>query len=157
MCANTAEYVLPELSKGINGSEDMNVILQNEIRNLRNKCDTLEKAFVKSQEWHEDPDRSERSPIYVGYNFNDLQGSRLSQMYSPSPTHSHLSDVSSIQQNTEVMKELMKLIPKYDGSGGCQKLLEFIDAFEIFASNSKLSPETKLILAMAKLSREASS
>ena len=49
----------------------------------------------------------------------------------------------------------MKLIPRYDGTGGIQKLLEFIDNFEIFCTNADLSTNSELILATAKLTGNA--
>ena len=49
----------------------------------------------------------------------------------------------------------MKLIPRYDGSGGAVKLFEFIDQFEDFASNMDYMPSMELTLATAKLNGDA--
>ena len=48
-------------------------------------------------------------------------------------------------------KELMKLIPRYDGKGGIQKFCEFVNNFEEFAVNAELPLQTELMIAMAKL------
>ena len=73
----------------------------------------------------------------------------------PSPSPSHDDNISISSNNSikisDLSKELMKLIPRYDGSGGAVKLFEFIDQFEDFASNTDYTPSIKLMLATAKL------
>ena len=49
----------------------------------------------------------------------------------------------------------MKCIPRYDGSGGAQRLFDYIDQFEDFAMNMDYTPEMELTLATAKLNGDA--
>jgi len=49
----------------------------------------------------------------------------------------------------------MKLIPRYDGSGGAAKLFEYIDQFDEFASTTEYTPLMELTLAIAKLNGDA--
>ena len=47
----------------------------------------------------------------------------------------------------------MQLIPKYDGTGDAQKLMEYIEGFEQYiAFDDELSPTQQLALAVGKLS-----
>ena len=46
--------------------------------------------------------------------------------------------------NKEALKTLMQQIPDYNGSGGVSKLLEFVDKFEAFWEESKLSLSLEL-------------
>jgi len=66
-------------------------------------------------------------------------------------------DVSSTTttHNNEITKELIKLIPRYDGSGGIQKFFEFVENFEDYSTNTDLTPQSELILATAKLTGDA--
>ena len=77
----------------------------------------------------------------------------------PSPAPSHDDNISISSNNSikisDLSKELMKLIPRYDGSGGAVKLFEFIDQFEDFASNMDYMPSMELTLATAKLNGDA--
>ena len=86
------------------------------------------------------------------------------QTRNPSPTRSRKSAGSkssssksstSTISNAEISKELMKLIPRYDGTGGIQRLLEYIDNFEDFAAGAELPSSTELTLATAKLTGDA--
>ena len=56
---------------------------------------------------------------------------------------------------SDLSKELMKLIPQYDGSGGTAKLFEYIDQFDEFASITEYTPIMELTLAIAKLNGDA--
>ena len=58
-------------------------------------------------------------------------------------------------QVNEVTKELIKLIPRYDGAGGIQKFFEFVDSFDDFATNAELTSQTELTVATAKLTGDA--
>ena len=57
----------------------------------------------------------------------------------------------------DVIKELMKLIPKYDGSGGIQKLIEYVEGFQRYsdAASEGITRQTELTLATAKLTGDA--
>src|SRR5271165_6394474 len=55
----------------------------------------------------------------------------------------------------EITKELIKLIPHYDGSGGIQTYFEFVENFEDFTSSSELTSQSELTLATAKLIGDA--
>jgi len=72
-----------------------------------------------------------------------------------SPMHGNTDSMSTSSQTNEVTKELIKLIPRYDGSGGIQRFLEFVDNFEDFTSNADLPTLTELTLATAKLTGDA--
>src|SRR5271163_3375675 len=56
-----------------------------------------------------------------------------------SPTRRNSSKSSSSTKSTihesEVIKELIRLIPCYNGHGGIQKLMEYIDSFEAYAAS----------------------
>jgi hypothetical protein len=56
---------------------------------------------------------------------------------------------------SDVSKELMKLIPRYDGSGGIQKFFEFSESFEDFVGSAELTTQTELTIATAKLTGDA--
>src|SRR3954469_6980670 len=64
------------------------------------------------------------------------------------------STVPSFNEN-KVYEELMKNIPKFDGSSNITKLLEFTDAVEDFAESADIRPATLLSLATSKLSGDA--
>jgi len=72
---------------------------------------------------------------------------------SPSPTNNRSSQSSDPIHG--VAKELLKLVPRYDGTGGIQKLLHFIDNFEAFAAATDLSEKSELMLATANLTGDA--
>src|SRR5271166_1893648 len=55
----------------------------------------------------------------------------------------------------EITKELIKLIPHYDGTGGIQTYFEFVENSEDFVSSSELTSQSELILATAKLTGDA--
>ena len=55
----------------------------------------------------------------------------------------------------DLAKEFMRMIPRYDSKRGIQKLLEFVDNFEDFVTNTDLLPETELTVATAKLTGDA--
>jgi len=57
--------------------------------------------------------------------------------------------------NNEIIKELIKLIPRYDGSGGIQPYFEFVENFEDFVSNTEMTSQSELTLATAKLTGDA--
>jgi len=57
--------------------------------------------------------------------------------------------------NSDMLKELVKLIPRYDGAHDINKLLDFIDNFDDFARPSNLPEKTLLSLASAKLAGDA--
>jgi len=56
---------------------------------------------------------------------------------------------------TEMDKELLRLIPRYDGTGGVQKFREFVDNFESYARSTTGSAKDALIIAQAKLLGDA--
>jgi Retrotransposon gag protein len=62
---------------------------------------------------------------------------------------------TSPHSSKELTKHLMQLIPKYDGSGDAQSLMEFIEAFEEYIEYDKMSPEDELALAVGKLGGDA--
>jgi len=78
--------------------------------------------------------------------------SRNSQR-SSSPT---TTKSESTRQN-EIEKELIKLIPRYDGTGGVQKLLEYVENFQRYADSvPDVSDQLQLTLAVAKFTGDAS-
>jgi len=90
----------------------------------------------------------------------DFEEERRSRSESPSRkrtrrAHSQESDSTSATAK-ELTKQLMQLIPKYDGAGDAQKLMEFIEAFEEFITfNKDLSSIQLLALAIGKLAGDA--
>src|SRR5665213_1399225 len=77
----------------------------------------------------------------------------------PSPSPSSDDNISISSNNSikisDLSKELMKLILRYDRSGGAVKLFEFIDQFEDFASNIDYTHSMELTLATAKFNGDA--
>src|SRR3954447_4485096 len=76
---------------------------------------------------------------------------------SPPESESELTVASTVPSFNEnkVYEELMKNIPKFDGSSNITKLLEFTDAVEDFAESADIRPVTLLSLATSKLSDDA--
>jgi hypothetical protein len=75
-----------------------------------------------------------------------------------SESESELSVASTFPSSfneSKVYEELMKNIPKFDGSSNITKLLEFADAVEDFAESADIRPATLLSLATSKLSGDA--
>ena len=72
---------------------------------------------------------------------------------TPSPTNSNTT--SATLQVNDITKELMKDIPRYDGSGGASKLFDYIEHFEDFASIAELSSNMEIIIATSKLNGDA--
>ena len=73
----------------------------------------------------------------------------------PSDSNSEISSSNTAIKISDLSKELMKCIPRYDGSGGAQRLFDYIDQFEDFAMNTDYTPEMELTLATAKLNGDA--
>jgi hypothetical protein len=102
------------------------------------------------------PSRNSRTPS-PAQSITSIPGSVRHQtriVRTPSPTQSIMSASSSNHVN-DIAKELMKLIPRYDGTGGIQKLLEFIDNFEDFIESAELPSKSELTVATAKLTGDA--
>ena len=127
---------------------------------------------------HQDDDDDEREPIEAGPGQDESESesemkreirqlkerldelTKVSEQHSRSvsPAFTNISNASNASYDistSEVTKELIRLIPRYDGNGGIQKLLEFVDNFEVFAASTKPTPETELTLATAKLTGDA--
>src|SRR5277367_5121062 len=70
-----------------------------------------------------------------------------------SPMRSNSSKSSSSTKSTihesEVIKELIRLIPRYNRHSGIQKLMEYIDSFEAYAASTELSHQAELTLVTA--------
>src|SRR5277367_3122866 len=73
----------------------------------------------------------------------------------PSDSNSEISSSNTTIKISDLSKELMKCIPRYDGSGGAQRLFDYINQFEDFAMNTDYTPEMELTLATAKLNGDA--
>ena len=73
----------------------------------------------------------------------------------PSDSNSEISSSNTAIKISDLSKELMKCIPRYDGSGGAQRLFDYIDQFEDFAMNTDYTPEMELTLVTAKLNGDA--
>src|SRR5271166_1492784 len=58
-------------------------------------------------------------------------------------------------RESELTKELLRLIPRYDGNGGIQKLSEFTTNLENYITRSNESIADKLALATTKLTGDA--
>src|SRR3954466_3697899 len=80
-------------------------------------------------------------------------GEKRKRDISPTPSNS-TSNSNSLSQ-VEISKELIKLVPRYDGSGGIQKFMEFVDNYEDFLSQTDLPTSTELTLATARLTGDA--
>ena len=74
-----------------------------------------------------------------------------------SPTNSQFTAATSTIHENEIVKELIKLIPRYDGQGSVQKLTEYIRAFQTYsdAASDSISSRSELALATAKLTGDA--
>ena len=70
---------------------------------------------------------------------------QIDEMPSPSPSPDDNISISSNNsiKISDLSKELMKLIQRYDGSDSIVKLFEFIDQFEDFALNTEYTPNIK--------------
>src|SRR5437588_8016727 len=104
-------------------------------------------------------DENEGSSLDVEFGFVE-RVEREEREKSESDHESNDGDHERVKNNpddklSDVAKELMKLIPRYDGTGNIQKLLEFIDNFEDFAAGAQLSPSTEITVATAKLTGDA--
>lgn len=73
----------------------------------------------------------------------------------PSPTDRSVGRNSSIHHENELIREIMKQIPRYDGTGGTQKLLEYIDNVELYLSTAEVTSQSELNLAVSKLTGDA--
>ena len=62
---------------------------------------------------------------------------RLSERRSGSVVNSTATTASSIKLG-DVAKELLKLVPRYDGTGGIQKYIEYVNSFQGFAGQAEL-------------------
>jgi hypothetical protein len=76
---------------------------------------------------------------------------------SPPESESELTVASTVPPFNEnkVYEELMKNIPKFDGSSNITKFLEFTNVVEDFAEFTDIRPVTLLSLATSKLSDNA--
>jgi hypothetical protein len=71
------------------------------------------------------------------------------------PAHIPVLNRNRDRDETEINKELIKLIPNYSGTGGIQKLLQYIKKVEVYVENSNHTPEANFRLAIAKLTDDA--
>ena len=68
-----------------------------------------------------------------------------------STTNSTATATAAPMHQTKLAKELMRLIPRYDGTGEVQKLIEYIEGFEEYLfSQDSLTAQEELSLATAK-------
>jgi hypothetical protein len=65
------------------------------------------------------------------------------------------SSLTNTRAESDINKELIRLIPNYNGTGGIQKLLQFVNKVEDYVTNTNLGPEAELRLAVAKLTDDA--
>ena len=66
-----------------------------------------------------------------------------------------LKEVDSSTTKNDIHKELIKLIPNYDGKGGISKFTEFVKNFENYAKVKRHTPLDILLLATSKLTNDA--
>ena len=66
------------------------------------------------------------------------------------------STLSATRRESKLVKELIRLIPRYDETGGAQKLNDYTSNFENYVARSQDSNEDKLALVTAKLCGDAS-
>ena len=71
---------------------------------------------------------------------------------SPTPMQSDLGDSLKL---SDLAKELLKLIPHYDGTGGIQKFVEYATMVEDLVLHADVSAKMQFTLAMAKLTGDA--
>ena len=115
------------------------------------------KRTGKARESHEhDGSGSEHVMSREGSPQGSLRGSREGSRQD-SPANSQATTMSTIHEN-EIVKELIKLIPRYDGQGSVQKLIEYVEGFQRYsdAACDNISTQTELTLATAKFSGDAS-
>ena len=74
----------------------------------------------------------------------------------PQPQPAASTSQATHIRESELVKELIRLIPRYDGTGGAQKLNDYTSNFENYATRSQESNPDKLALATAKLCGDAS-
>ncbi len=74
----------------------------------------------------------------------------------PQPQPAASTSQATHIRESELVKELIRLIPRYDGTGGAQKLNDYTSNFENYATRSQESNPDKLALATAKLCSDAS-
>src|ERR1035441_5612848 len=72
-----------------------------------------------------------------------------------STIHSSSSSKRSHQSIKSLQKSLYDLIPKYDGEGNIQSLLEFTDKIESFLEIAELIPTLEITTITAKLTGKA--
>src|SRR5665213_3188354 len=137
--------------------------VREEVRELSTKLDTLLTSFktymikagstAQTMDQLPDPSLNQQQPRQQPISPQE----RIDEMPSPSPSHDDNISISSNNsiKISDLSKELMKLIPRYDGSGGAVKLFEFINQYEDFASNTDYTPSMELTLATAKLNGDA--
>ena len=80
---------------------------------------------------------------------------RSSGELSKTPSLSHSNISSATLQVNDISKELMRDIPRYDGSGGAPKLFDYIEHFEDFVSIVELSSNMEIVIATLKLNGNA--
>ena len=84
------------------------------------------------------------------------QAGNASQTTSESQA-TNTSNTSKDTSTSEVIKELIWLIPCYDSKGSIKKFMEFVDNFEVYVVSINPSKEAQLTLATAKLTDNAKS
>ena len=85
---------------------------------------------------------------------SNVDATRAPSPSSSTITRSNSSNSGDLNQ-ADYTKELIKLIPRYDGTGGIQKYLEYAGAVENLVLNSNISPTMQLNLATTKLIGDA--
>ena len=114
--------------------------LQNEVKTLKRRIDELVSVVGASSSMKKSHTaRSEGSQAVRSEHHQDEDSISVSMAASPN----------------DMARELIRLIPRYDGNGGMQKFMEFAENFEDYASNVELSATAEMTLARAKLTGDA--
>jgi Reverse transcriptase (RNA-dependent DNA polymerase)/Retrotransposon gag protein/Integrase core domain/Chromo (CHRromatin Organisation MOdifier) domain/GAG-pre-integrase domain len=138
---------------------DDNLYIEDEIQddtilNQRKEEDTRDNLKRKVDLLEEKLDTLIRELLPKRSNNFSISQNTLENIQQPNLS-SRRSSISNSSNDNEITKELIKLIPRYDGSGGVQKLLEFIDNFEDYIKSVDIDTQAELTLATAKLTGDA--
>jgi len=125
----------------------MNARLKEEMAHL---MDSKLDALLQALQLDRSKRQNETSSHQPQSNSLPVQPSR-----TPSPTDTSTTRNSSIHYENELVKEIMKQIPRYDGTGNTQKLFEFIDNVELYLSTAEVTSRSELNLAVSKLTGDA--
>src|SRR5262249_18585701 len=97
---------------------------------------TVKKKDGKKPRWSEENGDEEQEGVKDAREAESQCASQVGSQTGSragSPAISEIASTTTTVLEADVIKELMKLIPKYDGSGGIQKLIEYVEAFQRYS------------------------